>query len=281
MPLVYNSERRDKAWEEAEKYEEYIQSRIDNAEPRDQPFTKFDKFPKDPIPNNECKFCTKEFLSPQACRRHEEHCSKNSESELAWKCEKCGKGYKTKEGLAWHLGKHEEIQCYVCSDCSKVYQNLSDLRKHCFLFSHAFPTVEGPVLENEERCGICFKVYKKHSIENHMVEHQQKSNKIHECDRCNFKTNRKDNLTRHRETQHNIWNIDFDWIKKHFASANLCKHGYKCTKCNKICHSYEETVAHLKLKKCGEENICKICNIKFTMKQNLKAHNKRKHPVSK
>ena len=107
---------------------------------------------------------------------------------------------------------------YVCGDCSKVYQSLSELRKHCYLLSHAFPPVEGPVLEDEQRCEICYKVYKKDGIENHMVEHEEKSNKQYKCDKCDFKTNRKNNFTRHRESQHNRWHIDFDLIKKHFES---------------------------------------------------------------
>ena len=61
----------------------------------------------DDLPKTQCKYCTKEFKSPQTCKRHEEHCSS---SELKWKCDECGKGYKTKEGLTWHQEKHQENQ---------------------------------------------------------------------------------------------------------------------------------------------------------------------------
>ena len=282
MPCYRNEKECDRLWKQAKKHEEKMQAIIDNVEPKDQPFTKFDRnIPVSQLlkPTTVCKYCTRDFSSPQACKRHEEHCNKSNDSELAWKCSECGKGFKTKEGLASHQSKHQEFQCYVCSDCSKVYQSLSELRKHCSLFSHAFPPVEGPVLEDEKRCEVCFKVYKKHSMEYHMEEHQQKSNKVYKCEKCDYFTIRKNNLSRHLEVKHNTWNIDFDLIKKHFANPDDCKHGYKCPKCKKICKSYEETVAHLKLKKCGEENICKICDIKFTMKQSLKTHMKRKHPI--
>ena len=226
----------------------------------------------DDLPKTQCKYCTKEFKSPQACKRHEKYCIS---SDLKWKCDECGKGYKTKEGLTWHKEKHQEFQLYVCSDCSKVYQSLSELRKHCSLFGHTFPVVEGPVLEDEQRCKICYKVYKDYTIEFHMQDHLKKRTKLYECDYCDYTTIRKNNLSRHLETKHNTWNIDFEAIKKHFEDPEK---SYECPKCKKICKSYEETADHLQQKSCGEENICKICDIKFTMRQNLKAHMKRKHP---
>ena len=236
---------------------------------RNQHSTTFQTF--DDLPKTKCKYCTKQFHSSQACKRHEDHCIS---SELKWKCDECGKGYKSKEGLTWHKEKHQEFQCYVCSDCSKVYQSLNELRKHCFLFSHTLPTVEGPVLEDEQRCEICFKVYKYYSIKSHMKYHEEKSTKLYECIGCDYKTKRRNNFLRHLEAKHNAFNIDHESIQKHFEEL---KKDYECPKCKKICKSYEETVDHLQQKKCGEDNICRICDIKFTMKQNLKAHIKRKH----
>ena len=220
---------------------------------------------------------TKEFLSAQACREHQQHCIS---SELKWKCDECGKSYKTKKGLTWHKSQHEEMPTiYVCRDsnCLSSYKSISELRKHCYMFDHAFPEVEGPVLEDEKRCEICYKVYQSHTIEFHMKNHQRKSSKTYECEQCDYKTMRKNNLPRHMETKHNTWNINFEVIKEHFDKMNT---PYECPKCNKICESYDLAADHLKLKKCGEENICKDCNIKFTMKQSFKAHRKRKHPDS-
>ena len=99
--------------------------------------------------------------------------------------------------------------------------------------------------------------------------------KIYECKHCEYKTKRENHLTRHLETKHNTYNIDFDLIKEHFEKLNK---NYKCPRCKNIFENYETASDHLILKKCGEEKVCKICNIKFTMKQNLIAHMKRKHP---
>lgn len=242
-------------------------------------FQSFDKTSK--LSDTECKYCLKDFHSAQACKTHQEHCSSE---ELKWKCEECGKGYKTKNGLNWHKSQHQQLQItYACrqSECSRTYNSLSELRKHCYLVDHAFPQVEGPVLENEERCEICYKVYQKYSIIFHMEKHQKKSRRtyqdLYKCEDCDFKTKRKNNFTRHMETKHNTWNINFDVIQEHFDQLNK---NYECPRCQKICKSYEEAANHLKVRNCKDENICKICNISFTMNQNLKAHRKRKHPDS-
>ena len=212
-----------------------------------KPFHQFDSFRYD-ISNTECAYCTKMFKSSEARKYHEEHCSS---SELKWKCDDCGKKYKTQKGLTWHQQKHQEIQTtYICrgKGCSASYQSLSELRKHCYLYNCAFPEVEGPVLEDEQRCEICYKVYKQYSMEVHMEEHQRRRNELHKCEYCDFFSIRKNNLIRHEEAVHNVWNINFELIKKHFFENDLLS-SYHCPRCKKICETYEDAVAHLKLKK--------------------------------
>lgn len=256
----------------------YIESIINKSNKSDKSdnskeFQTFDKTSK--LPKNQCRYCTKEFRRGRNCRDHEKHCSS---SELIWICDQCGKSYKTEKGLIWHKNTHQEMQTtYICrnSNCNHTYKSLSELRKHCYLLDHAFPEVEGPVWEDEQRCEVCYKVYKKYIIEIHMEEHQKKTSRVYECKHCKYKTKRENHLTRHMESKHNTHNIDFDLIKEHFEKLNK---NYKCPRCKNIFENYETASDHLILKKCGDENICKICNIKFTMKQNLIAHRRRKHP---
>ena len=42
---------------------------------------------------------------------------------------------------------------------------------------------------------------------------KKKRTKLYECDYCDYTTIRKNNLSRHLETKHNTWNIDFEAIK--------------------------------------------------------------------
>ena len=181
-------------------------------------FQTFDKTSE--LSKTECKYCTRDFKTPQACREHQEHCIS---VELKWKCDECGKSYKTKKGLTWHKNQHQEVKTnFVCinNNCSSTYKSLSELRKHCYQLDHAFPEVEGPVLEDEQRCDICYKVYKKYFMDIHMEEHQKKTAKLYECKHCDYKTLRDNNLIRHMEIKHNKYNIDFDLIKEHFEKLN-------------------------------------------------------------
>ena len=112
--------------------EELVEATV--KEPNDKTFKTFD------LPKKECKYCTREFKTSNARKKHEEHCIS---SELSWKCNDCGKGYKTQGGLTWHQKKHQEIQKnYSCIDCHASYQSISELRKHCYLVGCAFPAVE-------------------------------------------------------------------------------------------------------------------------------------------
>ena len=73
--------------------------------------------------------------------------------------------------------------------------------------------------------------------------------------------------------------MNFTVIRKHFEENQ----SYVCPKCERVFDTCETAEDHLVLKNCEDENylICKICNIKFTMIQNQKAHMKRKHPEVK
>ena len=221
----------------------------------------------------ECKYCTREFRSKQARQNHEKHCKS---SEKKWKCDKCDKSFKTQQGLISHQPKHFSDQItYVCNSCPNVYQTLSELRKHCHLMDHSYPAVEGPILENEERCKLCYKVMKSYFMKYHMYS-QHSPVEFHQCKECNYKTLRKNNLSRHLKQQHNTHNMNFDVIREHFIKSN----SYECPKCKRIFDSYQTTVDHMKLQDCEDDDrfVCKVCNKEFTMKQNLKTHVKKKHP---
>ena len=225
------------------------------------------------IPTKTCKFCAKIFRDKSSCGRHEAHCQSK---ENHWICEKCSKTFKTENGLISHKTEHDDsvAKSFKCSTCLKAYKSLSDLRKHCEMYSHIYPAVEGPVLEHEIRCTVCYRIVKTSLLEFHM-QMRHKTNKMIKCERCDYSTMRKNHYLRHIKHKHGLMNTNFDVIRKHFEN-NEC---YVCSKCSKVFETSETAEDHLVLKNCEDEDklICKICNIKFTMIQNQRAHMKRKH----
>ena len=226
------------------------------------------------IPTTTCKFCTKNFKDKSSCRRHEAHCISKVDH---WVCDECSKTFKTENGLISHKTEHDDsvARSFKCSTCLKVYKNLSDLRKHCEMLSHTYPAVEGPVLEDEIRCNVCYRIVKAYILDLHM-KRRHKPDKLIKCERCDYSTMRRNHYLRHIKHKHGLMNMDFDVIRKHFENNE----SYVCPKCNKVFETSETAEDHLLLKNCEDEDklACKLCNIKFTMIQNQKAHMKRKHP---
>ena len=226
------------------------------------------------LSTRECKFCTKMLRNKTACRIHEAHCKSKKNF---WICDQCSKTFKTEIGLISHKSEHDDSvsKKFECSSCLKAYKNLSDLRKHCEMLSHNYPVVEGPLLEGEVRCNICYRIIKSIYMETHM-KYTHKQEKSYKCDKCGYTTMRKNHYLRHLRHKHNEWNMNFDVIRKHFEENQ----SYVCPKCDRVFDTCETAEDHLVLKNCEDENylICKICSIKFTMKQNHKAHMRRKHP---
>ena len=99
---------------------------------------------------------------------------------------------------------------FECNTCLKVYKSLSDLRKHCEMLSHDYPVVEGPLLEGEVRCDICYRTIKSiFYMEIHM-KYTHKQDKLYKCDRCGYTTMRKNHYFRHRRHKHGIFKLNFD-----------------------------------------------------------------------
>ena len=82
---------------------------------------------------------------------------------------------------------------------------------------------------------------------------------------------RKDNLKRHIELKHNVFDMDFDALKEENGHQT-----YKCPECNQKFDSIQKIEDHLVLKNC-KEIICSFCKKTFTMKHHLTRHIKKFH----
>ena len=226
-----------------------------------------------------CQFCGRFFKSPRNCATHRKICKKNPRKhDTKFECQECGHTVKTKAGLNAHIkAKHGPEKLFKCLQpkCKKEYANLSSLRRHCDGENHKFPEIEVSLNKKEdkknEKCKICHKYIRHWNMDKHMKKHNLEPKKFH-CNKCTYKSNRSDNLLRHKESKHKMVNLDLDAIRK-FPFEDQT---YACGECEMELSSEEEMEDHMALKSC-QKLICEICDKQFTMKANLKQHIKKFH----
>ena len=114
----------------------------------------------------------------------------------------------------------------------------------------------------------------RHRLELHMKkDHTDKSSEF-KCSKCDYITNRKDTLKRHKREVHQTYCTDLDAIKETFNEGIST---YHCPDCKEILRTIIEIENHVVGKICSLT--CNICEKKFSRKHNLKQHMKRIHQV--
>ena len=223
-----------------------------------------------------CKYCLEYFSSKTAKDRH---IKTFHEQMQIFSCETCTSTFRTRNGLLSHISAKHGIsnEVYICETCGQVYKNMSSLLRHCKINKHSFPLEkESKTLpKGFSRCDICLKLVVK--LEDHkniyhkpcIIKHLRNENENgpFKCSKCDFETNRHDNLLRHERLKHSGFNKQFAAIKK-----KIVKDGkWTCSMCDKTFYSVEDSEDHMVLKECKELK-CNQCNKVFRQKQNLIAH---------
>ena len=249
---------------------------------KDQGFEKFARDSKDNIKDQfnvdksediTCPICIRTFETVQSCKRHIQTMHKDKKKYI---CPSCGMEYNTKEGLKSHtINTHQNTDPHICPqlNCGTVFQNRSSLLRHCQLKKHKFPkSLKNKKLQTHNTCDICFKDI---GLRGNMLAHKEKYHQTQnfECDHCEYKTTRKDALTRHQYTKHKLTNKGIDAIKEFFTEDGV---SFQCQECKKTFDSKNAVTQHLLQQSC-EEQKCEICGKVFKLKQHLKQHLKNIH----
>ena len=220
--------------------------------------------------SNVCEICLEYFSSKLAKDRHIKNEHKKSKG---YKCDKCNASFRTETGLRSHVkAKHEGTKRHICETCGLTYKNIQSLLRHCRLQGHSEPLdmKEKTIPFQFSKCTICFKLVKDLEY-HHEVYHCVTS--MHQCNKCDYKTKRKDNLLRHERQFHKMFNKQFSAIKKYLEKNS----DWTCQDCGKTLSNDIEIETHLIMKCKEDKNTCKVCGKTFPQNSNLRRHMKTVH----
>ena len=220
-----------------------------------------------------CKFCLKFFSRKTNLNRHIQNMHFQKEINI---CPFCNKKLASKEGLKAHMKTHEENRGnYVCLKCGKKYTNPSELDKHCNRLGHDFldSPSKKPTEHFNTKCEICHKWVGR--LEFHMKEHHSERSKTFSCDQCDFKTNRKDTLYKHKKVSHDQYYRNFEAIKETLKS----KKSWTCIDCGVKFETSADIEQHIALEGC-KDNKCQDCGKTFNVRHNLLQHIREVHEVT-
>ena len=95
----------------------------------------------------------------------------------------------------------------------------------------------------------------------------------HECDKCNAKFVRKDNLTRHQAENHSKLKLNWNMIQFRedpLFQCDKCEKGFK----RKHTLSIHKKLKHMELGSTEVRNVCCFCTKEFATKSNCTRHQK-------
>merc|ERR1712150_36743 len=77
-----------------------------------------------------CKYCPRDFKSPNTKRLHEQVCP-NNKQKVYHNCKVCGKTFLQSRCLTSHIRQvHEGRRDYKCESCGKAFYNSGKLKVH-------------------------------------------------------------------------------------------------------------------------------------------------------
>ncbi|XP_035713451.1 zinc finger protein 271-like isoform X2 [Folsomia candida] len=156
----------------------------------------------------------------------------HAENPVRYPCILCEKDFKRKGDLEKHIPTHTTEKAHNCVTCGRSFAHRWSMKRHeIFLNRSALQHHIRVTHENRRNnpCDFCDKKFSKPSELKRRVEARHPVNKelVHSCDRCEYKSYSKANLTGHR--------------KRH----NPAKHG--CYFCDKKFVIFAELVSHCRV----------------------------------
>ena len=172
-----------------------------------------------------------------------------SEVRQPYRCDQCGKIFKTKYTLAIHLKmpNHTFARPFVCNTCGKGFRLSSTLCRHKIIHTK----------EKPYKCHVCDKAFNRSStLKTHVRTHSVEKEFV--CDRCGKGFHQKGNLRNH--------------ILIHTGEKP-----YKCTLCQKAFNKLSNLKFHMHVHTDNSPYRCRVCKVSFSRRCDLKSHVENAH----
>ena len=188
-----------------------------------------------------------------------------------FKCETCGKTFKSGILLKCHQVIHKERTIFTCDICGATFLRRSRFNKHC---------VKRHLLQQKYSCSKCSKsYYQKGHLKNHMLSHS----KVHSCSICSKIFKNRFVLGIHEVTHVKDKNVqcatcnkkfrtEFH-LSKHVANIHQSREMYTCDRCGEMYRYKRSLCTHYMTVHTNQRNfMCEQCPNTFASDVALRAH---------